>query len=61
MYTGLISYIVIGQFFPNPFGMQTIVTATALSIFTMVVVSYLSPAPTSQVIRKFWGTDKIAG
>lgn len=61
MYTGLISYIVIGQFFPNPFGMQTIVTATALSIFAMVVVSYLSPAPTSQVIRKFWGTDKIAG
>ncbi|WP_085507171.1 sodium/pantothenate symporter [Thalassobacillus devorans] len=59
MYIGLISYIIMGQWFPNPFGMQTIVTATALSIIAMITVSYLTPAPSFQVVKKFWGTDKV--
>lgn len=58
MYTGLFSYILIGELFPNPFGMQTIVTATAISVILMVVVSYLTPQPSQQVINKFWGSEK---
>lgn len=55
MYSGLLGYIILGEFFPNPFGMQTIVTATALSILMMIVVSYLTPEPSRSVIQKFWG------
>jgi sodium/pantothenate symporter len=58
MYAGLISYIVLGELYPNPFGMQTIVTATALSILIMITVSYLTPQPSQQIINKFWGVQK---
>jgi sodium/pantothenate symporter len=60
MYAGIISYILLGEFFPNPFGMQTIVTATALSVGLMIVVSYLSPKPSQEIINKFWGSQKAA-
>lgn len=59
MYTGIISYIILGEFFPNPFGMQTIVTATALSVILMIVVSYLTPRPSEQIIIKMWGNKKV--
>ena len=59
MYSGLISYIVLGEFFPNPFGMQTIVTATAISILMMIIVSYLTPRPSHQIVSKFLGTQNI--
>ncbi|HWO78467.1 MAG TPA: sodium/pantothenate symporter [Bacillus sp. (in: firmicutes)] len=58
MYSGLISYIILGEFFPNPFGMQTIVTATAISIVMMIVFSYLTPRPSHQIINNFWGSQK---
>lgn len=59
MYSGIISYIILGEFFPNPFGMQTIVTATALSVILMIVVSYLTPRPSEQIIIKMWGNKKV--
>ena len=58
MYSGLISYIVLGEFFPNPFGMQTIVTSTAISVLMMIVFSYLTPRPSHQIIANFWGSQK---
>jgi sodium/pantothenate symporter len=60
MYAGLISYILLGELFPNPFGMQTIVTSTAVSIFLMITVSYLSKRPSQEVIIKFWGSQSAA-
>lgn len=60
MYTGLISYIMLGEFYPNPFGMQTIVTATAISVFLMIVVSYFSPKPSQEILQKFWGAQSAA-
>lgn len=60
MYAGLISYILLGELFPNPFGMQTIVTSTAVSIFLMIAVSYLSKRPSQEVIIKFWGSQRAA-
>ncbi|MGM0775992.1 MAG: sodium/pantothenate symporter [Bacillota bacterium] len=59
MYTGLISYIILGELFPNPFGMQTIVTATALSVILMIAVSCLTPRPSEQIIIKMWGNKKV--
>ncbi len=58
MYTGLISYIVLEQWFPDPFGMNAVVTALTLSITAMVVVSLLTPKPSDSIVRKFWGTGK---
>ncbi|MBM7587303.1 sodium/pantothenate symporter [Bacillus pakistanensis] len=57
MYTGLISYIVLSQWWPNPFGMHTIATSIALSIMTMIAVSLMTPAPAHHVIQKFWGAS----
>lgn len=55
MYGGLISYIVLEVLFRNPFGMHSIATATAFSVLCMIVVSYLTPKPSTQLIRRFWG------
>lgn len=55
MYLGLISYILIDIFSPNPFGMHTIATSLAISLLAMVVFSYLTPKPSEELIRKFWG------
>ncbi|WP_221563087.1 sodium/pantothenate symporter [Alkalihalobacillus sp. TS-13] len=59
MYSGLISYLIISQYFPNPFGMHTIATAMGLSFLLMIVVSYLTPKPSEEIIRKFWGAETV--
>lgn len=58
MYSGLFSYIILDYFFKTPFGMHTIVSATAISIVMMIIVSYLTPQPSGEVIQKFWGFQK---
>jgi sodium/pantothenate symporter len=55
MYAGLISYIVITQWWSNPFGMHTIATSLALAIVVMVATSLITPAPSRHIIQKFWG------
>jgi sodium/pantothenate symporter len=59
MYSGLISYLIIAQYFPNPFGMHTIATAMGLSFLLMIFVSYLTPKPSEEIIRKFWGAETV--
>jgi sodium/pantothenate symporter len=55
MYMGIGSYLLIAFLFERPFGMDPVVTSLALSIATMVVVSLLTPSPSPETIRKFWG------
>jgi sodium/pantothenate symporter len=55
MYLGLGSYLLIAYFFERPFGMDPVVTALSISIATMVVVSLLTPGPSPEILRKFWG------
>lgn len=57
MYGGLISYILLDIFSPNPFGMHTIATSLAISLIAMVVVSYLTPKPSEELIQRFWGEE----
>lgn len=58
MYIGFISYVLLDIFSKNPFGMHTIATSLAISIITMVIVSYLTPKPSEELIQKFWGKEK---
>ncbi|EGL83834.1 sodium/pantothenate symporter [Caldalkalibacillus thermarum TA2.A1] len=60
MYSGLISYLVIANWFPNPFGMHTIVTALTISIVAMVIVSLATPKPSFDIIQKFWGKEGVS-
>lgn len=55
MYIGLFSYLVIEQFFPEPFGMHTIMFSLTLSILSMIAVSLVTPKPSYETINKFWG------
>lgn len=60
MYGGLFSYIILAQWFTNPFGMHAIVTATGISIALMVVFSYATQRPSYQIIDKFWGQQSVS-
>lgn len=56
MYLGLVSYLVLEMFFPDLFGdIVNLVPALTLSIVAMVVVSLLTPKPSQDIIRLFWG------
>ena len=56
MYLGLVSYLVLEIFFPDLFGdIVNLVPALTLSIVAMVVVSLLTPKPSQDIIRLFWG------
>ncbi|PTX53948.1 sodium:solute symporter family protein [Melghirimyces profundicolus] len=59
MLVGLISYILIENAAPNPFGMLTIVTTLVLSIVTMVVVSLMTRKPSQDILEKFWGKTMV--
>lgn len=56
MYIGLVSYLVLEVFFPDLFGgIINLVPALVLSVVAMVVVSLLTPKPSDEIIRVFWG------
>jgi sodium/pantothenate symporter len=56
MYIGLVSYLVLEIFFPDLFGdIINLVPALAVSVVAMVVVSLLTPKPSDEIIRIFWG------
>jgi sodium/pantothenate symporter len=56
MYLGLVSYLVLEIFFPDLFGdIVNLVPALTLSIVAMVVVSLITPKPSQDIIRLFWG------
>ncbi len=55
MYTGLLSYIAITQWWPNLLGVHPIAISLALAIAAMIVVSLITPATPQHIIQKFWG------
>ena len=56
MYLGFLTYIICASWFDNPFGMHAVATALFVNVSCMVVVSYLTKGPNSEIINLFWGS-----
>ncbi len=55
LFGGMGSYILLEIFANRPLGMHTIVTSLGISILLMIIVSLLTPKPSAETIRLFWG------
>ncbi|MBC7331088.1 MAG: sodium/panthothenate symporter [Synergistetes bacterium] len=52
---GVMSFILLSQYWKRPFGTHPIVLTLLLGLFAFVVVSLITKPPKEETIRKFWG------
>ncbi|MBE3588640.1 MAG: sodium/panthothenate symporter, partial [Thermoanaerobacteraceae bacterium] len=49
------TYIIFNTYWVRPFGTHTIILPLVLALAVFVAVSYLTPPPAAETIRRFWG------
>ncbi len=55
MGVGIISFLLISELWPRPFGAHPIVLALILALIAFVIATYATSPPSDETIEKFWG------
>jgi len=55
MIVGIGGFILMSKFWPRPMGFHQILPTLILALIVFIVVSYITPKPSTQILKKFWG------
>jgi len=55
MIVGIGGFILMSKFWPRPMGFHQILPTLILALIVFIVVSYITPKPSTEILKKFWG------
>lgn len=55
IFVGTGTYMIFNTYWVRPLGTHTIILPLAFALIVFVIVSYLTPPPSTETVRRFWG------